>query len=680
MQPVDFFASERQYAEHLVPIWQQLAPAERGRFYASSLTADRLRAEGIEPTIALPRVGNTPVVVSAHSDYVRTGHRPVVYVEHGAGQRYNGDPASARHPGYSGGRQRDRTVLFLCNSEPVADANRAVYRAPAEVVGCPKLDRWHGATLSLRPHRGRAAPSTDDAVQLPVEAKGTVASGQGPGAPVVAFSFHWDCQVAPEARTALPHYAKALRGVVPELLAAGWRVLGHGHPKAWARLRAMWVELGAEPVEDFAQVLDQADLYVADNSSTIYEFASIGRPVLLLNAPWYRPDVEHGLRFWRESGLGMHVWSAADLLPAVESSLLYDAHAGVRAEVSARVYPLADGQAARRAADALRHHLGGREWKDTPMPDPFRGRRKVTLNESNRPFPSDRLAKLGATPDEVGRARAEWDTLTMDQQQQSAAMMNAQSDDELAAAIEADREDVSLDQLWAWATAQVAAGLYPTTDDALDDLDLLAGYLPEELTDLGPDQVPAGEAMQWAEDAAAAGLYDGDPEAAIVALRAWQLADPDTRLGDHLAALRDENGAPLAVPEPFTAAGTGVPMEGTEVALGEEATITGDGTGEVLPLVGVPAPPEPEPADGSGTEGGGEAPAEVTSDGAAVGAAADPDLYDGATVASVLAYVGAEGADNRARAAYALGQELARPEADQRKGVLNAVRTIVGDS
>ena len=45
---------------------------------------------------------------------------------------------------------------------------------------------------------------------------------------------------------------------------------------------------GIEYVPDFDDVLRRADVYACDNSSTLYEFASTGRPVVVLNAPWYR--------------------------------------------------------------------------------------------------------------------------------------------------------------------------------------------------------------------------------------------------------------------------------------------------------------------------------------------------------------------------------------------------------
>jgi hypothetical protein len=572
VEPVDFFASERQYADHLVPIWQALHPAERGRFFGSSLTMDRLADAGIEAVNALPRAGTRPVVVAAHSDYMRTGARAVVYVEHGAGQRYDG-AGQVGHAGYSGGKDRDRTVLFLCNSEAVADANRAVYRAPAEVVGCPKLDRWHRQSWV----------------------------GHGGLAGVVAFSFHWDCKVAPEARTALPHYLPHLGRIVADLQAAGWEVLGHGHPKAWARLLDLWRGLGVEPVAEFDDVLARADVYVCDNSSTLYEFASTDRPVVLLNAPWYRRDVEHGLRFWSEAGVGQQVDEPDLVVPTVLDSRAYDTDAGwaaMRRASVQRVYPLADGQAATRAADAMRRHLAGQQWREpmTAGPDPFVGTRVVRTRSTQRPFPSDRLLRLGATDDEVSEARAAWDALTYDQQENAAAMLEQQTDDELRVAIAADREDVELDQLWAWAEAVVKAGDYPDTDTALDALDqLVVGEQGPELTTL------------------------------------------------------------LGVVHPLAPLQPGVDVHATDTPDGAEAA-GGSGT--------------------TGTEGEASAAGNPADAEPATAGAGYPT--DGGTVAGVLGWVGADGADNVARARHALAQELARDEKDQRKGVLDAVRKITG--
>jgi hypothetical protein len=113
-------------------------------------------------------------------------------------------------------------------------------------------------------------------------------------------------------RSAYTHYRTALPA-----LAERYTLIGHGHPRAWARLERVWRKLGVEPVARFEEVCRRAALYVADNTSTLYEFASTGRPVVVLNAPWYRRSVEHGLRFWQASGVGVHANEPGQLLGAV---------------------------------------------------------------------------------------------------------------------------------------------------------------------------------------------------------------------------------------------------------------------------------------------------------------------------------------------------------------------------
>jgi glycosyltransferase involved in cell wall biosynthesis len=87
------------------------------------------------------------------------------------------------------------------------------------------------------------------------------------------------------------------------------------------RLEQTYRQCGIEVVRSFDEVCRRADVYACDNSSSIYEFASTGRPVVLLNAPWFRRDVEHGLRFWAAAGIGRQVDEPEDLAEAIRCSL-----------------------------------------------------------------------------------------------------------------------------------------------------------------------------------------------------------------------------------------------------------------------------------------------------------------------------------------------------------------------
>ena len=68
-------------------------------------------------------------------------------------------------------------------------------------------------------------------------------------------------------------------------------------------------------------MLRQADLYVCDNSSSLFEFAATGRPVVVLNTPEYRRDVHHGLRFWDAASVGVNCDRPRDLDDAIGQAL-----------------------------------------------------------------------------------------------------------------------------------------------------------------------------------------------------------------------------------------------------------------------------------------------------------------------------------------------------------------------
>ena len=296
---VNFLASERHYVDHLLPVYAALPDDVRGEFVYG-----RVPAPG----------GIT--VVSASGDNFRLKGRPSVFFEHGAGFTYGN-----AHSSYAGGEGKSNVVLFCNTNERVHAANLAAYPdTPQVIVGCPKLDGW----VSRGPK--------------PID-----------GYPTVAFSFHWDCHVAPETRSAFPYYRQELMGLSRR--SRDWRMLGHGHPRAWKDLGPFWRQCRIDAHRDFADVVSLADVYVCDTSSTIYEFAALGRPVVVLNQPSYRRNVRFGLRFWDDIP-GVQVNHPRELFNAVNDAVLNDQFAQVRETVTGKVYPHL-GESARVAAAAI---------------------------------------------------------------------------------------------------------------------------------------------------------------------------------------------------------------------------------------------------------------------------------------------------------------------------------------
>jgi hypothetical protein len=275
--------------------------------------------------------GPEPVLVAGYGDVLaarRVGRR-VMLLNHGAGQTYNVD-----HPSYSGGGGRRDVVLFL---EPGPHAAEATLQAQPDAnvvqVGCAKLDRLH---RTRRPRRNAK--------------------------PVVAVTFHWRCKVAPETDTAFDYYRDALADLVA---CNEWTVLGHGHPLIQDELSTLWADLGVEFVPRLADVIERADVLVGDNTSALYEWASLDRPVVCLNAAHYRRDTHHGLRFW-DAVPGIQCDDPADLVASVQDALLDPLEAKqARRHAVSRAYVACDGQATRRAVAAIERCLA--DLRDEPV-------------------------------------------------------------------------------------------------------------------------------------------------------------------------------------------------------------------------------------------------------------------------------------------------------------------------
>jgi hypothetical protein len=239
-------------------------------------------------------------------------------MEHGAGFSYGNG-----HTSYAGSPDREGVVLFASPNEQVDSLNRAAHPHKKHViVGSPKLDAWVARGPKERGAR-----------------------------PVAAFSFHWDCQVVPETRSAFPVYSAQLERMLRFPGKLQWDVVGHGHPRLWPTISRFWRRNKVKGEKEFYDVVTLSDVYVIDTSSTLYEFAALDRPVVVLNAPFYRKNVNHGLRFW-DHVPGIQVDHPKDLKDAIDEAVFRDTFAAERKSATEFVYPHL-GRASDMAAQAI---------------------------------------------------------------------------------------------------------------------------------------------------------------------------------------------------------------------------------------------------------------------------------------------------------------------------------------
>jgi hypothetical protein len=326
--PIDFFARRTHFVDHIAPIWNELGEQYKGVFYvpqsilgyASGLVD---KTVGLKPigssAIRVSPHGRNPILTCAYGDLERAissfPTRAHILMEHGVGLSFG-------HPGYGGGEGlRRRVNLFLAPNKNIYNKTHKTFpQAPQCIIGTPKMDG--------------IVPS------IPVYKKD----------PVVGISFHWNGEkVCPEAGNALEYYME----VLPEL-SGNFRVIGHGHPKIIDKLRSIYRACCIDEIEpDFSKIMQRCDIYVNDASSTMYEFSCTGKPVVILNAPWFRKDVYHGIRFWDYTNIGIQVDNPADLIGAITETAKYpERHYENRLNMINDLYPYL-GSSSKRAAQAI---------------------------------------------------------------------------------------------------------------------------------------------------------------------------------------------------------------------------------------------------------------------------------------------------------------------------------------
>lgn len=325
MNRLDVIATYAHYLDHIAPIWHALPGDARGTFWVAPGLVNYAAQKGITatPIPKRPREMRTPTLTltAAYRDLKRAyrAGRPAVYMQHGNGQTFIG----RKHPAYLGTTHNELVRLYLAPAERCVTHMQTT--APISVVGCPKLDQWHPP-----------APKPRDTP------------------PTVAIAWHWDAQWLPETRSAYYHYRPALRMLKDMEEAGEIRLLGHSHPLIIQEIIPEYEALGIEYTRSFEEVMRRADLYVNDASSTLYEFASLDRPVVVMNCPLYRKDVEHGLRFWSNADVGIQVEGPRDLPDAIRLALSDppEQQANRQRGVQA-AYAYTDGRCAARAAEAI---------------------------------------------------------------------------------------------------------------------------------------------------------------------------------------------------------------------------------------------------------------------------------------------------------------------------------------
>lgn len=320
---INFYAKEEHFKDHLQPIYQKLS--DGGFDVRWVLKDDR----AIDDT-------KWAVVASSGDLNKATGDKKMVfYAEHGAGQSY-----SMRHSSYAGGQGRDNVCMFLSPGPHVSAKNKHYYpHIPDAEVGVPKLDDLH---LAMSPELPSPKP-----------------------VPVVCISFHWDCNVCPETKSGFAYFKNSIDKLAEiasnksdKYDSREFELVGHCHPRARKEVKPYFEKLGIRFIEKFEDVLTEADVYVCDNSSTIFEFASIGKPVVLLNPPHYRKHVSHGLRFWTFATIGPNAKNFQTLLDGIRECI-HDTreNRALRKSMIDQIYHKTDGGAAERAAIAIIEHI-----------------------------------------------------------------------------------------------------------------------------------------------------------------------------------------------------------------------------------------------------------------------------------------------------------------------------------
>jgi hypothetical protein len=319
MRKLACLATLRDSFETLYPIVEQL----RSRGIECPIVSPHKTASFAEYRIDVKTAPSADVdvwLVASATDAATVYPKSVVFVERGSGQTYDGDARTYEHDSFSTGRIRNAR-LFLCPNRFVAARRQNRHpKALAIVVGCARLDMF--------------AVGMHDEVERGV----------------VAFAWKAHREPIPELQSAFQHFMPDLQMTARRLVHSGMRPVVTCHPRARKEVGG-WCTRNGYEWWDTDDVLDRAHVLVADNTSVAYEFAALDRPVVMLQPPYWREHVHHGLRFW-ECIPGPQVGDADRLVSTIVESATADTWGRLRT-CAAEIYPVLDGKAAWRSSEAI---------------------------------------------------------------------------------------------------------------------------------------------------------------------------------------------------------------------------------------------------------------------------------------------------------------------------------------
>ena len=284
-------ALDVHYKRHLAPIVDELV----ARGHVRDNEAEWVLTAGRQDAYRLSRRGRSPILV-----------------EHGAGQTYmlNGQRVDA-----SGMRPDPGVRLYLGPNAGVVGFMRSqLPEAECVVVGSPALER-----LAAMMHDERS---------------------------LVVFATHWHSGLnVPEAQTSWP-WSLPIARELHEAFGDRFRV--HAHPRIYGRVVSQIARARFTPTfeADWDRVAADCRVLVCDNSSIVWEAATVGIGVVLIDPPeWIG---EHGLRFGSQADQFQHVTGPGEVVAAVGQA---------ETPADPGVYEIVEGATA-RAVDVIEHTIG----------------------------------------------------------------------------------------------------------------------------------------------------------------------------------------------------------------------------------------------------------------------------------------------------------------------------------